>query len=55
MFEITPAIISANPINSIDNPVHTKKRLLLSPYNINEIPKHCNTNPNIVKEYFFIN
>lgn len=55
IFEITPAIISANPINTIGNPVHNKKRLLLSPYNINAIPKHCKTNPNIIKVNFFIN
>jgi hypothetical protein len=55
MFEITPAIINANPINTNDNPVHDKKRLLLSLYNIIAIPKHCKTNPNIVKVYFFKN
>lgn len=55
MFEITPAIISANPINTNVNPVHDNKRLLKSLYNIIVIPKHCKTNPNIVKVYFFKN
>jgi len=54
IFEITPPIIRANPINIIGNPVHNKKRLLLSPYNIKVIPKHCKTNPNNIKVNFFI-
>lgn len=54
LFKITPTIISANPINTIDNPVHNKKRLLLSPYNIKVIPKHCKTNPSNIKVIFFM-
>ena len=54
LFEINPTNISASPISTSGNPVHNKTRLLLSPNNINPIPKHCNAIPIIVKLCFFI-
>jgi len=41
--------ISTSPINTSGKPIHNKTLLLLSPYNINPIPKHCNAIPTIVK------
>lgn len=54
LFEISPISINASPTNTRGKPIQNKVLLLLMPYNMNPIPKHCNATPIIGKIFFFI-